>query len=392
MTNRTKILTIFISVILIIGLIYFLDNFTLPTQADSDDNVSGWAWSENVGWISFNCSNPEISECGSSNYGVNIDPVTGELSGYAYYDIDDPSTGVHETGWISFNRADTGTPPMPPFNGTEDFIAKVDDHNKIKGWARALSACDSIPCTSSGPCSNCGGWDGWIRFDHGKPGEVYIDENGDFHGWAWSDKVIGWISFNSRNCDSDGDGFSDGPPTVPAGCPPAGTPIPAYKVSVEISNQPPVADATSNGNNIVTINPGDSVPLHTDIDGNGDGKGSYDPDGSIVTYEWDWTSDGVYDFSCTAPAVNCNTSHIYNNSAVARLRVTDNDGATAIDTVTIQVTAAPGCGNNVIEGDEECEVGPDKLFLTGDDINCPNKCKSDCTCKKWWKWWEVTPK
>ena len=367
MTNRTKILTIFISVILIIGLIYFLDNFTLPTQADSDDNVSGWAWSENIGWISFNST----SDGSTIDYGVNIDTSTGKFSGYAWSE---------NIGWISFNRSDTGVPPSddPCSDGT--CIAKVDNplgssNVNVIGWARALSYGD--------------GWDGWIRFDHGQPGEVYIDKNGDFHGWAWSDKVIGWISFNSRNCDSDGDGFSDG---VPAGCPPAGTPIPTYKVSVEISNQPPVADATSNGNNIVTINPGDSVPLHTDIDGNGDGKGSYDPDGSIVTYEWDWTSDGTYDFSCVAPAVNCNTSHIYNNSAVARLRVTDDNGATAIDTVTIQVTAAPDCGNNVIEGDEECEVGPDGLFLTGDDINCPNKCKSDCTCKKWWKWWEVIPK
>jgi len=384
MTNRAKILTIFISVILIIGLIYFLDNFTLLTQADSDDNVSGWAWSENIGWISFNCNNPEISECGSSNYGVNIDPVTGKLSGYAYYDIDDPNTGVHETGWISFNRADTGTPPMPPFNGTEDFIAKVDttnlgtDNVKIEGWARALSACDSIPCSSSGPCSNCGGWDGWIRFDHGKSGEVYIDKNGDFHGWAWSDKVIGWISFNSRNCDGDGDGFSDG---VPAGCPPAGTPIPAYKVSVEISNQPPVADA--GGPYIVQENNTKQL----------DGTGSNDPDGNITSYTWSDECasylDDVHKSQpiFTAPEVSSDTNYS------CTLTVTDNKGATDSDTTTIQVKdTAPLCGNNIIEGDEECEVGPDGLFLTGDDINCPGKCKSDCTCKKWWKWWEVTPK
>ncbi|RLF31331.1 MAG: hypothetical protein DRM98_05765, partial [Thermoplasmata archaeon] len=50
------------------------------------------------------------------------------------------------------------------------------------GWARALSYGD--------------GWDGWIRFDHGQEAnEVYIDSSGDFHGWAWSNAVVGWISF-----------------------------------------------------------------------------------------------------------------------------------------------------------------------------------------------------
>lgn len=50
---------------IIIGLFFvFLMSFVFigNTKAAASDNVSGWAWSENIGWISFN----------GSNYGVNI--------------------------------------------------------------------------------------------------------------------------------------------------------------------------------------------------------------------------------------------------------------------------------------------------------------------------------
>ena len=32
-----------------------------------------------------------------------------------------------------------------------------------------------------------------------------------------------------------------------------------------------------------------------------DASGSYDPDGEVVLYEWDWDSDGTYDYSSTEP-------------------------------------------------------------------------------------------
>ncbi|MBI5153289.1 MAG: hypothetical protein HZA36_02410 [Parcubacteria group bacterium] len=53
-------------------------------------NVSGNAWSENIGWISF--KNPNAG----SSYGVNIHPLSGILSGYAWSE---------HIGWIDFNQA-----------------------------------------------------------------------------------------------------------------------------------------------------------------------------------------------------------------------------------------------------------------------------------------------
>jgi cyclophilin family peptidyl-prolyl cis-trans isomerase len=64
---------------------------------------------------------------------------------------------------------------------------------------------------------------------------------------------------------------------------------------------------------------------------NGTGK---DPDGKIVLYEWDFDSDGVYEYS------NKNTgsaTHIYNETGVytACLRVTDDKGATDTDEMRV---------------------------------------------------------
>ncbi|MCX6758955.1 MAG: PKD domain-containing protein [Candidatus Nealsonbacteria bacterium] len=142
--------------------------FTGEVQAGSGDNVSGWAWSENIGWISFNCTNQ--GTCGTGNYGVNINS-DGTFSGYAWSE---------HIGWIHFA-------PAGPYPTLPNYSTKVDTtgSGEVSGWARALNYGD--------------GWDGWIKLKGSNYG-VYINtENGEFSSWAWSDMVIGWISFNCSN-------------------------------------------------------------------------------------------------------------------------------------------------------------------------------------------------
>ena len=164
---------------------YFLNQAArIPSaQAGASDNISGYAWSENVGWISFN----SISDGSSVDYGVNLDTTTGNLSGYAWSET---------VGWISFDRSQTGAPPSDDPCPDGSCIAKItplDQLGKsdvaIKGWARVLSA-------------DSNGWDGWIKFT-----DAYIDSSGNWHGWAWGSNVVGWISFNSA--DSGASGGSD---------------------------------------------------------------------------------------------------------------------------------------------------------------------------------------
>jgi len=57
-------------------------------SSDDSGNLLGWASSEYDGWISFSCttggtSPPGSNVCGTDNYGVTVDPSTGEFSGKA---------------------------------------------------------------------------------------------------------------------------------------------------------------------------------------------------------------------------------------------------------------------------------------------------------------------
>ena len=176
---------------LFFGIIFTAVFLVSSARAQSDYNVYGWAWSGNIGWISFNCLNdyngdgkrenhcdgvnPKTAE-GSSyvSYGVDIDPNNGNFSGYAWSD---------NIGWISFENNDVSGCPFSPCR------AKFDSKTgEVSGWARALSASD--------------GWEGWIRLRGSWNNGVSINSNvspAEFEGWAWSDKVIGWISFNCSN-------------------------------------------------------------------------------------------------------------------------------------------------------------------------------------------------
>ena len=147
--------------------------------AGAEQNVSGWAWSANIGWISFNNS----TGGGAIDYGVNIEP-DGKLTGHAW------SANI---GWISFKAADLVGCPIAPCE------AKVNlDNQQVSGWARALA----------GGTPEAGGWDGWIRL-RGPNYGVWIDATvtpHQFRGWAWggdpqgsNEAVIGWISFNCAN-------------------------------------------------------------------------------------------------------------------------------------------------------------------------------------------------
>lgn len=179
----------------LIPLIIFSFFLTKEAKAGSEQNVSGFAWSENIGWLSLNSKNCDANGDGKSdgtpagcppsgttisNYGVKVDFYNGKISGYAWSE---------NIGWISFNEADTGAPPSNDPCSDSSCIAKAipfgnlgKNNVPVYGWARALSYGN--------------GWDGWIRFDHNQTNKVYIDEYGDFHGWAWGSDVVGWLSFN----------------------------------------------------------------------------------------------------------------------------------------------------------------------------------------------------
>lgn len=164
--------------------------------AGAGENVSGWAWSSNVGWVSFNSKECDTDgngfidsgNCGGDNattptynYGVNIDKVSGVFSGHAW---------SPHVGWIHF--APTTGYPAAPLNG-----ARLDKATgKVTGWAKILSMGD----------------DGWIKMSddsvavwNGKGVKIDIAAS-QFSGYAWNANDngagIGWISFNCSNDSS----------------------------------------------------------------------------------------------------------------------------------------------------------------------------------------------
>ncbi len=187
------------------------ETYTIHPPPCEYHNVYGWAWSDNIGWISFSCGNCDSDfdgnldggSCGSgssADYGVDVDVFTGLFSGYAWSE---------NIGWISFEPADVNVADCP--DSPASCQAEIDLSTRVvSGWAKALVA--------------AGGWDGWIKLrgltNEAVPQEYGVSLNStlptsEFEGWAWGDVVVGWVSFNCINakicsitdqvCITDGD-------------------------------------------------------------------------------------------------------------------------------------------------------------------------------------------
>lgn len=177
---------VFLLVLIAVAFNFFYKRDRVIVYAGTGDNVSGFAWSENIGWISFNSTDCDQAGgfytgtpvgCPSAqvfDYGVNIDTATGNFSGYAWSE---------NIGWISFNRKTcnggidegkfcvinndcaggnqcrdnvpgaAGDPPSDPYSlSSFDYIANYDsDTGEVTGWAKVLVLGD----------------DGWIKLSGG---------------------------------------------------------------------------------------------------------------------------------------------------------------------------------------------------------------------------------
>ncbi len=150
---------------------------THATRALAANNMSvtGYAWSSNIGWISFNGTASGIP------YGVQENKTTRSLSGYAW------SSNI---GWISFQSSDF-THSAPTVNKTTGVIT---------GYARACAAFANKNSCSGALDSNSGGWDGWIALSGtASNGATYgwkQAANCQWSGYAWGSDSIGAISVN----------------------------------------------------------------------------------------------------------------------------------------------------------------------------------------------------
>ena len=150
-------------------------------------------------------------------------------------------------------------------------------------------------------------------------------------------------SIDSYAWDFDGDGTADATgqsPTVTTTFDSAGevtveltvtdddgaTATATTTLTVEATNSPPTASISGPS----TAQVGEVVTFQASAS---------DPDGSIVSYAWDFDGDGTVDVTSPTPSVD--TSFASAGEETVELTVTDDGGATATATQTVSVTEAP---------------------------------------------------
>jgi len=138
---------------------------------------------------------------------VQID-AAGNMTGYAW------SSNI---GWIKFGGLNTADMPTIGSTRVNAYIGNTySDRGKVYGWIRACAGTVNKDCNSA---TRTDGWDGWIELsgtNHISPNSsgyydsvnwsqgtstqgVTVDPvRGKFSGYAWGGDVVGWIDFNPR--------------------------------------------------------------------------------------------------------------------------------------------------------------------------------------------------
>lgn len=190
----------------------FLLLFAVRTQAQTAPNaVQDWLWSGSSsqsnayggsGWWNGNSAVCDVDTngfvdvlCGGDNatrqifvYGISTPETDGSVSGYAWND---------RYGWLSFEVGDVAGCPSGECSARRK-------GNVIEGWARILSI------RNGG--ANAGGWSGWVKLSSSDASNTFdpdlpltadnwgvdvrkMDGQGTSPTYAYSDE-LGWIDFS----------------------------------------------------------------------------------------------------------------------------------------------------------------------------------------------------
>jgi hypothetical protein len=272
---------------------------------DNLGNLAGYAWAENAGWISFSCANE--GSCGSTgNYGVKINPLTGEFTGYAWSENE---------GWISFSCVNDGSCLT-----TGDYGVRTDDGD---GIAPGVDNCvfDNNPGQENNDrnfidLSPPKAFDDLtlVNSDNfGDPCDLDDDNDGLTDAEELSGSACGGQITNPLLLDTDGDFFTDGAecllgtnpnditskPTL-ASCGAAGdadgdgllTQREICFFGTDPNNVNTDGDACNDGKEVASINADTAVNV-IDLGQVAGEFGIYVLPGSVVKRNFDMTKDGA---------------------------------------------------------------------------------------------------
>jgi PKD repeat protein len=169
--------------------------------------------------------------------------------------------------------------------------------------------------------------DGSVPFTVNFDASASSDPDGAITLYEWDWESDGTYDFNSGSTPTTQHTFEsqgEGPFTVTVRVTDDGQPLLSATATIDITvgppNQAPTAIISSNDE-------GGSAPFTIDVDG----SQSFDNDGTIALYEWDWENDGTFDDSSASPTAQ--HTYLLPGQYTITLRVTDdgNPGLTATD-------------------------------------------------------------
>lgn len=165
-------------------------------RAESGTSLSGYAWSDTIGWISFDCAHGSPtggSICGTSNYGVTVGGDNTTLAGYAWSD---------NVGWISFNQAELA-------GCLSSTCSARYASNALSGWARACAGTVSGNCSPTTPLSS-----GSNSFTYSGSDQTFVVPSG---ATSLTVKMWGAGGGGGYGMTGGGGGFTSGTLAVSAG-------------------------------------------------------------------------------------------------------------------------------------------------------------------------------
>jgi hypothetical protein len=253
-------------------------------------NVNGFGWSSNYGWVSFNSDACDANGDGTADntavcaqpsaainqYGVNIQYISGRLDGLAWSE---------HVGWVSFNADYGASTTYNHISGSfigKAVVAIIDDSIEDVYGATARA----------GDLYLYGGTAAVTAINN------QLSPNyGELRGWAWNSwngggtanpalangVGLGWLSFSSLNCDADDNGVIDN-----TNCGEVGATRAIYNVVANLNRFPTVANSQM----------WRVAPLPEDQILPGDGAG---PNLEVISvgdraeFRMDWTDDDLGD-------------------------------------------------------------------------------------------------
>ena len=261
--------------------------------------------------------------------GGNSKDADGSITSYAWSKVSGPSQGgITNAGSVSTTATNLA-------QGTYIFKLTVTDNNNVTGSDSVVITVN--PILNQPPVANAGANKtitlptNSITLD----GSASLDPDGTISTYAWtkaSGPSQGTIT-GTTNATTTVTNLVQGTYIFKLTVKDYSNATASDSITITVNaapNQAPVADAGANQTITLPVN---SVPLN--------GSASFDPDGTISSYAWIKASGPSQGSITNAANTSTTATNLVQGTYVFKLTVKDNSNATASDSITVTVNAAP---------------------------------------------------